>query len=147
MSKDTQDRASESDIDLKSYLADAYLHPIFRSFEEVELVEVRVDDTKPPPQQQGSPTPSELSSPSPLHDHEEHADDEKDEASHSVQHYEVGQAHSVYQYEVEQPHPVYHYDPEQPYTGYHYEVESGSNVYRYDYESEPHYQYYQYWRK
>lgn len=139
MSKDTQDDASESDIDLKSYLADAYLHPIFQSFEEVDLVEVRVD-TKPP-QQQGSPSPSELSSPSPVHEDD---DDEKDEASHSVQHYEVGQAHSVYQYELEQPHPVYHYEPQQPHAGYHhhYEVESGSNVYRYD--SEPHYQYYHY---
>ncbi|KAH6760903.1 early-responsive to dehydration stress protein [Perilla frutescens var. frutescens] len=144
MSKDTQDRASESEIDLKSYLADAYLHPIFRSFEEVDLVEVRVDtnpnpnpNPNPPKQASPSPTPSELSSPSPDHDHHD-----EDEPSHTVQHYEVGQPHPIYQYELEQPHHVYQYDHEQPHTAYHYEVESPSNVYRYD--SEPHYQYYHY---
>lgn len=144
MSKDTQDRASESEIDLKSYLADAYLHPIFRSFEEVDLAEVRVDknpNPNPNPAKQASPSPnpSELSSPSPDH----HLHDE-DGPSHTVQqqHYEVGQPHPIYQYEVEQPHHAYHYDLEQPHTAYHYEVESPSNVYRYD--SEPHYQYYHY---
>ncbi|KAH6820514.1 early-responsive to dehydration stress protein [Perilla frutescens var. hirtella] len=144
MSKDTQDRASESEIDLKSYLADAYLHPIFRSFEEVDLVEVRVDtnpnpnpNPNPPKQASPSPTPSELSSPSPDHDHHD-----EDEPSHTVQHYEVRQPHPIYQYELEQPHHVYQYDHEQPHTAYHYEVESPSNVYRYD--SEPHYQYYHY---
>ncbi|KAH6804417.1 early-responsive to dehydration stress protein [Perilla frutescens var. frutescens] len=144
MSKDTQDRASESEIDLKSYLADAYLHPIFRSFEEVDLVEVRVDtnpnpnpNPNPPKQASPSPTPSELSSPSPDHDHHD-----EDEPSHTVQHYEVGQPHPIYQYELEQPHHVYQYEHEQPHTAYHYEVESPSNVYRYD--SEPHYQYYHY---
>ncbi|KAK6137238.1 hypothetical protein DH2020_029027 [Rehmannia glutinosa] len=112
MSKDTQDRASESDIDLKAYLADAYLHPIFHSFEEVELVEVRVDKNQA---HVASPSPSELSSPSPQYTYHH-----EDEPSHTVQHYEV----------------------EQPHTVYHYEVESPSNVYGYD--SEPHYQYYHY---
>ncbi|KAL0371945.1 UNVERIFIED_CONTAM: CSC1-like protein [Sesamum calycinum] len=41
MTKDTQDLAFESDVDLKSYLTDAYVHPIFHSFEEVELAEER----------------------------------------------------------------------------------------------------------
>ena len=43
MAKDTADKTSESE--LKAYLADAYLHPIFQSFEEEEeqMVEVRVD--------------------------------------------------------------------------------------------------------
>ncbi|KAL7111885.1 hypothetical protein ACP275_05G117500 [Erythranthe tilingii] len=48
MTKDTQDEASSaSDIDLKSYLADAYLHPIFHAVEEVELTEVKVDKPRP----------------------------------------------------------------------------------------------------
>ncbi|KAL0393724.1 UNVERIFIED_CONTAM: CSC1-like protein [Sesamum latifolium] len=64
MSKDTQDRASESDVDLKSYLADAYLHPIFHSFEEVELLEVKVDKNQA---HIPSSSPSEVSSPSPQH--------------------------------------------------------------------------------
>ncbi|KAI3707353.1 hypothetical protein L6452_25798 [Arctium lappa] len=38
--KDTQDEASESETNLKSYLCEAYLHPVLRSFEEIELVEV-----------------------------------------------------------------------------------------------------------
>ncbi|KAL3645767.1 hypothetical protein CASFOL_010947 [Castilleja foliolosa] len=41
MNKDTQDRAFfETDANFRSYLADAYLHPIFHSFEETELAEV-----------------------------------------------------------------------------------------------------------
>ncbi|KAH9687210.1 CSC1-like protein [Citrus sinensis] len=62
MAKDRLDRTTEPEINLKAYLADAYLHPIFQSFEEEELVEVRVD------KQQvctASPITSELSSPSP----------------------------------------------------------------------------------
>ncbi|XP_010276749.1 PREDICTED: CSC1-like protein At1g32090 [Nelumbo nucifera] len=47
MAKDTAERASEPDLNLKSYLADAYLHPIFRSYEEMELLEVRVDKNQP----------------------------------------------------------------------------------------------------
>ncbi|XP_050211142.1 CSC1-like protein At1g32090 [Mercurialis annua] len=44
MAKDIADRTGEPDLNLKSYLADAYLHPIFHSFEqEEELVQVRVD--------------------------------------------------------------------------------------------------------
>ncbi|CAN0843007.1 CSC1-like protein At1g32090 [Linum grandiflorum] len=43
MAKDLADNTAESDINLKAYLGDAYLHPIFHSFEEEELVEVRVD--------------------------------------------------------------------------------------------------------
>ncbi|KAL0312399.1 UNVERIFIED_CONTAM: hypothetical protein Sradi_5639200 [Sesamum radiatum] len=114
MSKDTQDRASESDVDLKSYLADAYLHPIFHSFEEVELVEVKVDKNQA---HVPSSSPSEVSSPSPQHTYQH-----EDEPSHIVQHYEV----------------------EPNYTMYHYEADSQSNVYRYEYADEQQYQYYHY---
>ncbi|KAL0329901.1 UNVERIFIED_CONTAM: CSC1-like protein [Sesamum radiatum] len=114
MSKDTQDRASESDVDLKSYLADAYLHPIFHSFEEVELVEVKVDKNQ---SHVHSSSPSELSSPSPQHTYHH-----EDEPSHIVQHYEVEPNHTMH----------------------HYAAESPSNIYRYEYAAEQHYQYYHY---
>ncbi|OIW10704.1 hypothetical protein TanjilG_16076 [Lupinus angustifolius] len=45
MAKDLLEKNTEPDLNIKAYLADAYLHPIFQSFEkeEQELVEVRVD--------------------------------------------------------------------------------------------------------
>ncbi|KAJ4829437.1 hypothetical protein Tsubulata_006632 [Turnera subulata] len=69
MDKDIQDRTTEADVNLKSYLADAYLHPIFHSFEEEEeLVEVKPKVEKKGKQQPNnvaSVPSSELSSPSP----------------------------------------------------------------------------------
>lgn len=64
MAKDTMERTTEPDFNVKAFLADAYLHPIFRSFEEEELIEVRVDKNQTciP-----SPSESEVSSPSPTH--------------------------------------------------------------------------------
>lgn len=69
MAKDTMERTAEPDLNMKSYLADAYLHPIFRSIEEEppveeeqELVEVRVDKQQT---RIATPITSELSSPSP----------------------------------------------------------------------------------
>lgn len=64
MAKDLLDRTTEPEINLKAYLADAYLHPIFQSFEEEELVEVRVDKQQV---HTASPVARELSSPSPSH--------------------------------------------------------------------------------
>ncbi|CAN6712162.1 unnamed protein product [Malus baccata var. baccata] len=71
MAKDTMERTAEPDLNMKSYLADAYLHPIFRSFEEEppfeeeqELVEVRVDKQQT---RIATPITSELSSHSPPH--------------------------------------------------------------------------------
>lgn len=46
MEKDNLERASEPELDLRSYLSNAYLHPIFHSFEDVETVEVRVDKSQ-----------------------------------------------------------------------------------------------------
>lgn len=46
MEKDNMERASEPNLNLKTYLANAYLHPIFHLFEEEEkeeTVEVRID--------------------------------------------------------------------------------------------------------
>ncbi|XP_043695357.1 CSC1-like protein At1g32090 [Telopea speciosissima] len=64
MAKDMLERSSEPNLNIKAYLADAYLHPIFRSFEEVELVEVRVDKNQ---SHMSTPSMSEISSPSPPH--------------------------------------------------------------------------------
>lgn len=63
MAKDTEERTSEPNLNLKAFLADAYLHPIFHSFEEEETVEVRVDKH----QTHVLSPPSEPSSPSPAH--------------------------------------------------------------------------------
>ncbi|XP_027360698.1 CSC1-like protein At1g32090 isoform X5 [Abrus precatorius] len=65
MSKDLLEKSTEPDLNIEAYLADAYLHPIFRSFEvEEELLEVRVD--KQQTNVASSPL-SEPSSPSPPH--------------------------------------------------------------------------------
>lgn len=76
MEKDTMERAADPNFNLKAFLADAYLHPIFRSFEDdddVEMGEVRVDKAL-------SHAPSlvrcEASSPSPpLHAYRYEVDD------------------------------------------------------------------------
>ncbi|KAL6349686.1 hypothetical protein AAG906_041093 [Vitis piasezkii] len=86
MAKDTMERTAEPNLNIKAYLADAYLHPIFQSFEEEELVEVRVDKN-----QTHIPSPSEsvVSSPSP--------------------------PHYAYHYEVQPPpHYVHHYHEAEP---------------------------------
>ncbi|KAI3707349.1 hypothetical protein L6452_25791 [Arctium lappa] len=70
--KDTQDGASESETNLKSYLCEAYLHPVLRSFEEIELVEVNNQAYIP---SQLATEPASAS-----HSHE---------ASPNVQHFEV----------------------------------------------------------
>ncbi|KAK4728262.1 hypothetical protein R3W88_021250 [Solanum pinnatisectum] len=123
MEKDLQDRSSESDASLKAYLADAYLHPIFHSFEEIELEDVKID--KNPPPDSPSPPLSELSSPSPTHDAKDHKEVEPSgtsQTSHNVQHYEVGQPGDLFHYEYEQTSHVYHYDYQSQYqhNGYHY---------------------------
>ncbi|XP_024964432.1 CSC1-like protein At1g32090 [Cynara cardunculus var. scolymus] len=141
MEKDTQDKASESEINLKSYLSDAYLHPIFRSFEEVELAEVRVDknpdnilsrpepETEPQTETETEPA-SPSHSPSPSHHlHEEH------EESVTVQHYEVGPPANVYHYGYEHHENIFHYSIDRNHETQHdvqdYVVESPHSYYRY----------------
>ncbi|KAK8502185.1 hypothetical protein V6N11_057979 [Hibiscus sabdariffa] len=63
MAKDITDRTTEPEINLTAFLTDAYLHPIFQSFEEEELVEVRVDKHQSDADNAG--TSNDLSSPSP----------------------------------------------------------------------------------
>lgn len=81
--KDLQDRASETDANMRACLADAYMHPIFHSFQEVELGEVKVQSTA-----------------------SEHLEGEL--PSHNVQRYEVGQPGDLFHYEYEQSHNIYH---------------------------------------
>lgn len=129
MEKDLQDRSSESDTNLKAYLADAYLHPIFHSFEEIELEDVKIDK-KPPPDSPSLPL-SELSSPSPTHDAKDHKEVEPSgtsQTSHNVQHYEVGQPGDLFHYEYEQTSHVYHYDFE---SQYHHDSQYQHNKYHY----------------
>ncbi|KAI6706781.1 hypothetical protein NL676_009743 [Syzygium grande] len=66
MAKDLAEREEEPNLNLKAYLADAYLHPIYRSFEleEEEVVQVRAEKHQT---HVASPSGSELSSPSPPH--------------------------------------------------------------------------------
>lgn len=126
--KDEQDQVSPSDINLKAYLSDAYLHPIFSSFEEVELVEVRVDKSQAPPAAPAripSPSSSSSSSPSNLHD---------DEQPHNVHHYQVGPpANNAHHYEVESHSSTatYNYDSLQTSNYFGYDMESPNHVYHY----------------
>ncbi|KAL7166691.1 hypothetical protein ACSBR2_037371 [Camellia fascicularis] len=131
MAKDLQERTSEPDLNLKSYLSDAYLHPIFHSFEEVELTEVKIDkhqthitSTSVNEIHNHIPTPSasETSTPSPSPPH--YAYQFEDQPSHTVHQY-------AYQFEDQPPNTVHQYEVEQPYNVYHYGIEPPSNVYHY----------------
>ncbi|XP_019190677.1 PREDICTED: CSC1-like protein At1g32090 [Ipomoea nil] len=116
MDKDLQDHACEIDANMKAYLADAYLHPIFHSFQEVELAEVKAEDKNP--DHVPSPVSEHLSAPSPsraAHHRENEA------SSHNAQHYEVGQpGDDIFHYEYEQSHNIYHYEMGSQHHGYHY---------------------------
>ncbi|GMQ04084.1 hypothetical protein CsSME_00049625 [Camellia sinensis var. sinensis] len=131
MAKDLQERTSEPDLNLKSYLSDAYLHPIFHSFEEVELTEVKIDkhqthitSTSVNEIHNHIPTPSasETSTPSPSPPH--YAYQFEDQPSNTVHQY-------AYQFEDQPPNTVHQYEVEQPYNVYHYGIEPPSNVYHY----------------
>ncbi|XP_028105481.1 CSC1-like protein At1g32090 isoform X2 [Camellia sinensis] len=131
MAKDLQERTSEPDLNLKSYLSDAYLHPIFHSFEEVELTEVKIDkhqthitSTAVNEIHNHIPTPSasETSTPSPSPPH--YAYQFEDQPSNTVHQY-------AYQFEDQPPNTVHQYEVEQPYNVYHYGIEPPSNVYHY----------------
>lgn len=46
MEKDTMEKTSEPSLNLKAYLADAYLHPILQMSEDIEMGETRVDKSE-----------------------------------------------------------------------------------------------------
>ncbi|KAH1074866.1 hypothetical protein J1N35_027194 [Gossypium stocksii] len=116
MAKDLMDRTTEPDINLKAFLADAYLHPIFRSFEEEELVEIRVDKVRVDRHQSyadNAQTRDDICSPSP---------------SHHAYHPTSPPHHSYHQPTTSPPQDIYHHGipPQYDYNlyGYHYEAES-----------------------
>nr|GFB18548.1 CSC1-like protein At1g32090 [Tanacetum cinerariifolium] len=111
--KDTQDKASEPEINLKAFLADAYLHPIFHSFEEVELTEVKVEKNPDPvpSQPETEPvSPSHSHSPSHHSDEQEQVEEHEHAESTTVQHYEVGPPANVYQYGYAYHENIFHYN-------------------------------------
>ncbi|KAG6780836.1 hypothetical protein POTOM_013715 [Populus tomentosa] len=119
MEKDILDRTTESDINMKAYLADAYLHPIFHSFEEEELVEVKVERNK---SHTASDPTTEINPPSPPHQVNHHFS-----PPHYMYHPSSPPQHV---YEPSSPsHYAYHYEndiyhpPSPPHYPYHYENE------------------------
>ncbi|XP_010518924.1 PREDICTED: CSC1-like protein At1g32090 [Tarenaya hassleriana] len=99
MAKDKLEKETEPELNMKAYLADAYLHPIFHSFEEEEIeqeemVEVRVDKH----QAHTSSSMPETGSPSPPHQLYHHS-------SSSPSHYTAAatyeQSSSEYEYRYE----------------------------------------------
>lgn len=118
MAKDIMDRTTETDLNLQAFLADAYLHPIFRSFEEEELVEVRVDKVRVDRHQSSADNAqtSDRSSPSSPH----HAYNPTSPPHHSYQPTSLSQ-------------DVYHYGSPPQYA---YNLSSPSR-YDYHYEEEP----------
>ncbi|KAJ8773907.1 hypothetical protein K2173_009338 [Erythroxylum novogranatense] len=121
MEKDILDQTAEHDINLKACLADAYLHPIFHSFEEEELVEVRLDKHKAHVTIEPA---REVSSPSPPH----HVDHPSSPPQH-IYHHSYSPTHQAYdppplprhlQYSAF--HPDYIYETPSPtHYAYHYE--------------------------
>ncbi|KAK7309676.1 hypothetical protein RJT34_06596 [Clitoria ternatea] len=105
MAKDLLEKSTEPELNIKAYLADAYLHPIFRSFEveEEELVEVRVDKHQT---LAASSQISEPSSPSPPH-HVHQSSPPQTQYSH----YPMPPP-SYYYHPPSPPHYVYHYQTE-----------------------------------
>ncbi|XWS49331.1 hypothetical protein CRYUN_Cryun13aG0154600 [Craigia yunnanensis] len=117
MAKDIMDQTTEPDLNLTAFLADAYLHPIFRSFEEEELVEVRVDKVRVDRHQSYADNAqnSDLSSPSPPH----HVYHPTSPPHHSYQ--PTSPSQDVYHHGSP---PQYAYNLSSPPDyGYHYEVE------------------------
>ncbi|XVE57342.1 hypothetical protein DITRI_Ditri04bG0083400 [Diplodiscus trichospermus] len=117
MAKDITDQTAESDVNLEAFLADAYLHPIFRSFEEEELVEVRLDKVRIDKHQSyaDNAQTSDLSSASPPHHvyhptSPPHHSNQPTSPSQDVYHHGSS---TQYAYNISSP----------PHYGYHYEVE------------------------
>ncbi|KAI3821854.1 hypothetical protein L1987_09428 [Smallanthus sonchifolius] len=81
--KDAQDEASKPEPDMKSYLCEAYLHPVLRSIEEFELFELGVDHNRAHmPSQLATGPISSSRSPSPVNEQE-------NKVSPKMQHLEV----------------------------------------------------------
>ncbi|XP_074270248.1 CSC1-like protein At1g32090 [Silene latifolia] len=101
--KDEQEQTGEFDLNLKTCLADAYLHPIFHSFEEIEFEEVRVDAVRVDKHE------NEVSSPPAQI--EENLEASPPQQPH---HYSYGDEYQSYDYyhhqQMQQSHYQYYYD-------------------------------------
>ncbi|KAH0457220.1 hypothetical protein IEQ34_015127 [Dendrobium chrysotoxum] len=117
MEKDTMEKASEPNLNLKAYLADAYLHPIFQMLEDVELGDIRADKNQA---NVSSPQITEPISPPPhyVFDHASSPRHRYDHASSPHHRYDLDSL-PRYQYDDDDddddddcspPHYVYHHD-------------------------------------
>uniref|UniRef100_A0A0A9GBA3 CSC1/OSCA1-like 7TM region domain-containing protein n=1 Tax=Arundo donax TaxID=35708 RepID=A0A0A9GBA3_ARUDO len=120
MEKDNMERASEPNLNLKSYLANAYLHPIFHLFEEAEKVEVRIDKAQKQQQQ----------------NHHHHRQEEESHVRSSSQYHEESHFRSTHETHYHEESHVrssqYHEgihvrsdtdSPSPPHFVYHYDIE------------------------
>ncbi|KAJ4728550.1 calcium permeable stress-gated cation channel 1 [Melia azedarach] len=131
VAKDLQDRTTEPEINLKAYLADAYLHPIFQTFEEEELVEVRVDKSQVCA---ASHATSELSSPSPSHSHSHPQSQSQSQTHQYVYHPSSPPQQHHHVYDPSSPPHQHVYDPTYPHD-YIFPPSSPPSHYTYHYGS------------
>ena len=119
MAKDTMEHTSEPNLNLKSFLANAYLHPIFHLFEqaekEEEMVEVRVDKAEKQ-RHRHEEDETQVRSSSQYQEethfrstHETHYHHEESHVSRSTQYHEGIHVRSDTD-SPSPPHFVYHYD-------------------------------------
>jgi hypothetical protein len=116
MEKDRMEHASEPSLNLKTYLANAYLHPIFHMFEQEDqkeetTVEVRIDKSQHQQQQQQQ------------HQHHVRSSHTQYEESTETHYYHEERSSSQYQYQYQ--HEETHMRSEQspPHFGYHHEIQ------------------------
>ncbi|ONM00385.1 hypothetical protein Zm00014a_000873 [Zea mays] len=123
MAKDTMEHASEPNLNLESFLANAYLHPIFRLFEEAgkeeETVEVRIDKAEKQQHRHEEDEAHARSSSQYREEethfrstHETHYHHEESHVSRSTQYHEGIHVRSDTD-SPSPPHFVYHYDIQQ----------------------------------
>lgn len=113
MEKDRMEHASEPSLNLKTYLANAYLHPIFHMFEQEEqkeetTLEVRIDKSQQQQQQQH---------------HVRSSDTQYEERNTETHYYHEERSSSQYQYQYQ--HEETHMRSEQspPHFVYHHEIQ------------------------
>lgn len=116
MEKDNMELASEPNLNLKTYLANAYLHPIFHLFEEEgkeETVEVRIDKAQ---QQQQQHEEARVRSSSQYHEETHFRSTEtryhEETRIRSSQYHEETHIRSDTDSPSPPPHFVYHYEIE-----------------------------------
>ncbi|XP_047341318.1 CSC1-like protein At1g32090 [Impatiens glandulifera] len=125
------EESAEQTSNLKAYLSDAYLHPIFHSFEDVEL-----PDHPPPPQQPPAANKEEDLKNSDDEKHDQMPSDSSGELTsppktQNAYRHEDHSSYTGYQHGDEESHDVYHYESTQNQYAYHYRAGSPSNFFGY----------------